>query len=181
MDFRYINLSLNPSVTSSRQCAGRKSPSENQRSKRIRVSRPTYRRSSASPATSLSSPALAAALGMPRDQAAKVLQSLNNARLVQSIRSRRGGYVLMKQLDEISVIEVLDALNPREDSERLRPKTCMCDPTRMCRAHRSLRRLNGRVRQALAGESVARLVRSDLGASSREPRAELLCVTLRRK
>lgn len=130
--------------------------------------------------TSLSSPAVAAALGIPRDQASKVLQGLHNAGLVASIRGRRGGYVLMKQLEEISVVDVLDALNPPEDDERLRPKTCKRDSTRTCSAHRGLRRLNNRVRQALAGETLAELagtVCHDLDIPSREPRADLVCVT----
>lgn len=130
--------------------------------------------------TLFSSPAVAAALGIPRDQAAKVLQSLNNARLVRSMRGRHGGYVLTKQLDEISVLDVLDALNPPEDDWRLRPKTCNRDPNRVCSAHRGLRRLNDRARQALVGETLAGLagaVCTDIGISSRSPRAELACVT----
>lgn len=92
----------------------------------------------------------------------------------------RGGYVRMKQLDEISIVEVMNALNPSQDDERLRPKTCQRDPARTFSAHRGLRRLTDRVRQSLAGETSARLpetVCSDLGTSSRETRAELVCVT----
>lgn len=130
--------------------------------------------------TSLSAPRVALALNIPRDQASKVLQSLNNAGLVQSIRGRRGGYTLMKSLDEISVIEVLDALNPPENDERLRPKTCKRDPTRMCSAHKGLRRLNDRVRKALIGERLAGLagtVCSDMEQSKSEQRVALGCVT----
>lgn len=38
-----------------------------------------------------SSLAMAAALGIPKDQASKVVQSLNHAGFVESIRGRRGG------------------------------------------------------------------------------------------
>ncbi len=107
--------------------------------------------------TSLSSPAVAAALGIPRDQASKVLQGLNNAGLVKSIRGRRGGYVLTKALEEIPVADVLEALNPPEDDEHLRPKSCTHDATRMCGAHRGLLRLNDCVRRALANETLAGL------------------------
>ena len=128
----------------------------------------------------LSSPAVAEALGIPRDQAAKVLQCLNNTGLVQSVRGRNGGYVLLKRLNAILVVDVLDALNPPEDDERLRPKTCKRDSTRMCSAHHGLQGINQRVRQALGGETLAALdgtVCSDLGILGGEPRAELVCAT----
>lgn len=130
--------------------------------------------------TPLSSHAVATALGIPRDQAAKVMQSLNTAGIVQSIRGRCGGYAMLRKLDEISVIDMLDALNPPEDDERLRPKTCKRDSSRICDAHRGMRALNERVRQALAGETLAGLagtVCSELGTSSREGRTEIACVT----
>lgn len=128
----------------------------------------------------LSSHAVAAALGIPREQAAKVLQSLNHAQLVQSTRGRRGGYVLMKPLDEISIVDVLDALNPPEDDERLRPKTCNRKSGRLCSAHRGLLELNERARQALVGETLASLAGTIchvLDTPMCEPRAELVCVT----
>jgi Rrf2 family protein len=104
--------------------------------------------------TLVSAPAVAAAFGIPRAHASKVLQSLNNAGLVRSIRGRRGGYMPIKQLNEISVVEVLDALNPPDDDERLRPKTCKRDSGQMCGAHRGLQRLNSRARDALADETL---------------------------
>lgn len=69
-----------------------------------------------------SSSGLAAVLGIPRERAARVLQSLNSARLACSIRGRRGGYMLRKQLDEIAGVDVPGLLNPLEDDEHLRPK-----------------------------------------------------------
>lgn len=131
----------------------------------------------------LSSPAVAAALGIPRYQAAKVLQSLSHAGLVHSSRGRRGGYRLVKQLNDISVIEVLDALNPPEGDERLRPKTCKRDMGHLCSAHRGLKRLHESLRQALVGETLAGLtetVWSDLNTSGRESPAELVCINSRR-
>ncbi len=81
--------------------------------------------------TLLSSPAVAKALGIPQDQAATVLQSLNHTGLVQSSRGHRGEYQLTKQLDEISVVDVLDVIKPPENDACLRPTTCHRDPTRM--------------------------------------------------
>lgn len=44
----------------------------------------------------LSSPTVASALGIPQDQAAAIIQSLNNVGLVHSIRARYGRYILVK-------------------------------------------------------------------------------------
>ncbi len=104
--------------------------------------------------STVSSAMVAEALGIPREQTAKVLQRLNHAGLVRSVRGRRGGYVIERKLSDISLIEVLDALNPRDDQERLGPRSCKRESIRFCNAHRGLQRLNERVRKALAGESL---------------------------
>ncbi len=130
--------------------------------------------------TPLSAPVVAASLGIPRDQASKVLQSLNNAGLVDSIRGRFGGYVVTKSLNEIPVVEVLDALNPPEEDEHLRPRTCNRNPKRMCNAHRGLQRLNERVRDALLGETLAELdgtVCHNVDASDSASNSKLVYVT----
>lgn len=130
--------------------------------------------------TSPSSPMVAASVGIPREQASKVLQRLSRAGLVRSIRGRRGGYVLVKKLEDISVVDVLDALNPPENDERLRPKTCKRDSTTMCQAHHGFQQLNDRIRRVLGNETLAGLVGSvcsDLNSFRQEPRGELFCAT----
>ena len=118
----------------------------------------------AAPGTSPSAPMVAATVGIPREQASKVLQRLTGAGLVQSIRGRRGGYVLVKKMDNISVVDVLDALNPPESGECLRPKTCKRDPTNMCQAHLGLQHVNNRVRRVLDSETLPDLRRKRLSA-----------------
>jgi len=128
----------------------------------------------------LPSSVVATALGIPREQAAKVLQGLNNAGLVESIRGRRGGYMLTRKLNAVSVTDVLDALNPPEDDARMRPESCKRDPTELCSAHRGLQRLNDRVRKALAGEMLTGLtgtVCTDVDLSSGNRRAELVSLS----
>ncbi len=107
-----------------------------------------------------SSAVIADALGVRQDVALKLLQRLSGAGLITSVCGRRGGYMLPRSLEDISLIEVLDALNPKEDEDRLRPRSCTGEPSQMCGAHRGLLRLNARVRSALGKETLAILVGS---------------------
>lgn len=101
-----------------------------------------------------SSATVAAALGIGRAHAAKVLKRLAAARVVSSVRGRRGGYALIRKMNEILVVEVLDALNPLRNQNHLRAEACTGDRTGMCNAHRGLLRLEDRMRSALADETL---------------------------
>jgi Rrf2 family protein len=107
-----------------------------------------------------SSEKVAAALGITQTHAAKVLKGLATAGVVSSVRGRNGGYALTKKMEEISVVEVLDALNPSEDESRLRAESCRRDKARLCTAHRGLLRLEDRMRSALARETLEGLAGS---------------------
>lgn len=90
------------------------------------------------------------------------------------------GYALIKPLEETLVSDVLDALNPPENDERLRPKSCKREPTRVCSAHLGMQRLNERVRQTPAARTLAGLVGtmcSDLEQPDSESGVALACVT----
>lgn len=106
----------------------------------------------------LSAADVAAAVGIPKDYTSKVLQRLADAGLVVSVIGRHGGYALAKELRDISLVEVLDGLNPPEEENRLRPRSCTGEPSKMCEAHRGLLWLNARVRRALSNETLAALV-----------------------
>lgn len=114
---------------------------------------------------------VAGALGIPQDQASKVLQSLNNAGLVDSTRGRSGGYVIARELKQIYLTEVLDALNPPDNEEHLRPQSCShCqNPKKMCDAHMGLQNLNDKIRKVLSQET--------LGSFSGSVCTDLVCVT----
>lgn len=103
---------------------------------------------------------VASALGISEAHAAKVLKRLAAAGVVSSVRGRLGGYAVTRKMDEISVVDVLDALNPSEDESRLRAKSCRRDEARLCSAHRGLLRLEDRMRSALARETLGELAGS---------------------
>lgn len=57
------------------------------------------------------SPAIAAATGVPEPTVAKVLKALSAAGMVLSQRGARGGYRLMRPLEAISVADVIAAID----------------------------------------------------------------------
>lgn len=107
-----------------------------------------------------SSAKVAAALGISKEHAAKVLKRLATAGVISSVRGRTGGYALTKKMKEISVVDVLDALNPSEEESRLRAQSCRQDEARLCSAHRGLLRLEDRMRKAMARETLEELAGS---------------------
>ncbi len=109
--------------------------------------------------TAASAAEVATAVCIPKDYASKVLRRLVDAGLVDSVIGRGGGYALAKELGDISLLAVLDALNPPQNEDRLRPRSCQGEPSRMCAAHRELLRLNARVRRAMSNETLAALGR----------------------
>ncbi len=106
----------------------------------------------------VSSGAVGDAIGVSDSHAPKLLQAFASAGLVRSVRGRRGGYCLARELHEISLADVLDALNPIEDANLLRPRSCPGRTSKVCRAHRGLLQLHARVRQTLSGETLAMLI-----------------------
>jgi Rrf2 family transcriptional regulator, nitric oxide-sensitive transcriptional repressor len=55
---------------------------------------------------------IAEAAGIPAGYLAKVMQSLGRANLVRSQRGLKGGFVLMRDAKEISLLDVVNAVDP---------------------------------------------------------------------
>lgn len=117
---------------------------------------------------------VAAAVGVPREHAAKILQTLTAADLVTSKRGRCGGYRLDLEMRDISVMDVFDALAAQDDQKHLRPSSCAAGASDdLCDAHAGLLWLRRRVRDALAEETLERLAGTlctDTGPAETNPR-----------
>lgn len=100
---------------------------------------------------------IADAMSVPPEQAAKVLQVLQGIGLVTATRGRTGGYRLARSLDEITVLEVIDALAVGDEEERLQPRSCPT-ATQTCSAHGGMLELSNRVRSILAQETLSNLL-----------------------
>jgi Rrf2 family protein len=80
---------------------------------------------------------IAGATKVPAAYLSKVLQSLVKAGLIQSQRGLGGGFVLVKSADDITILEVLDAVDP---IQRIRtcPLGIEAHGTTLCALHKRL-------------------------------------------
>ncbi|RME76708.1 MAG: Rrf2 family transcriptional regulator [Planctomycetota bacterium] len=70
---------------------------------------------------------------IPQDILGKVLQSLSGAKILGSIRGSRGGYYLLKPLEEISVHEVVSAVDrPINLVDCADEEGCQCAQASFC-------------------------------------------------
>jgi Rrf2 family protein len=111
--------------------------------------------------------ALAAHIHVPAGYLAKVMHSLVRARLLVSQRGRNGGFRLRGKAAGISVLDIVDAVDP---IRRIRscPLGLATHGLRLCPLHRRLDEAIAMVRKAFGGATVAEL----LAESSSSP---LLC------
>lgn len=93
---------------------------------------------------------------VPADYLAKVLRGLGRAKLVRSRRGLNGGFTLAEDATAISVLNVINAVDPIE-----RIATCplgIQGHTSLCPLHRRLDDAIALVEQAFAKSTVAELV-----------------------
>ena len=127
------------------------------------------------PANSVTSAgAIATAMGVPSEHASKILQALASAGLLSSVRGRTGGYTLAKSLPDVSMLEVLDALEPPAQKHGLQARLCPVAPREMCQAHDGLVNLLDRLRDDLKEQTLASVLglacrREDSGAVEQAP------------
>jgi Rrf2 family protein len=110
-------------------------------------------------------PEIAAAEGLSLQYAAKLLRQLRLAGLVHSVRGASGGYELSRAPEDISVWSALEALG----GEFFAGDFCDCHPgarrrcvrTGDCSLRALWRRVQGALRDALGGVSLADLSRDE--------------------
>lgn len=94
--------------------------------------------------------------GVPRPTVGKILKALHRAGLLESRRGTRGGYVLARPAAEMSVAEVISAIEgplSLTDCSIERPSTC--ELMSACPVRANWRRINEAVRVALESVSIA--------------------------
>lgn len=103
-------------------------------------------------------PDLAVEARLPSPMVSKILKQLARAGLLASHRGIRGGYTLARPAVEITIAEVITALEGpiamTECSEAL-PGICGSEP--FCPVSRNWRRISSAVRDALAGITLAEM------------------------
>lgn len=100
---------------------------------------------------------LAESVEIPANYLSKVLLTLRNAGLVETIRGSGGGYLLGKPAEEIYLIDVVELF---EEVSRTKPscflgRTRTCSESTPCTAHTAWRSLQGAYLQFLVSTSLA--------------------------
>jgi Rrf2 family protein len=80
---------------------------------------------------------IAARTRVPAGYLSKVLQALRKAKLVEAQRGLHGGFVLARPLDEVTVLDVINAVDPLKRIERC-PLRRTAHRERLCLLHRRL-------------------------------------------
>lgn len=113
---------------------------------------------------------VAAATRVPVGYLSKVLQALGKAGLVDAQRGLRGGYVLARRPGELTVLDVINSVDPLE---RIRscPLGADCRDGALCALHRRLDDGVAMLEAMFQGTTIAQLL--DERSASRNPLCEL--------
>lgn len=113
---------------------------------------------------------------VPAGYLSKVLQSLGRAGLVDAQRGLRGGYVLTRPLDELTVLDVINAVDPLKRIESC-PLGLAAHGTQLCPLHRRLDEGIAMVESLFGGTTVSELL---AGANPSQPLCDAVSPVLPR-
>jgi Rrf2 family protein len=112
----------------------------------------------------LGTPGVAATARVPAGYLAKVLRMLARADLVVSAPGRGGGFRLTREPQDITVLDVVDAVDPIRRIETC-PLGLESHGTTLCPLHRRLDETAAQVRQAYGSATIADLLAERGGVS----------------
>lgn len=100
---------------------------------------------------------IAAATRVPRAYLSKVLQSLTRGGIVHSQRGLRGGMALAKPAEQLTILEVVNAVEP---VQRIRtcPLGLSAHGVNLCPLHRRMDNALAMIEEALGGATVAEIL-----------------------
>ena len=76
---------------------------------------------------------------VPSDYLSKIMRTLGRSRIVTSRPGRRGGYGLARDADRVTLLEIVDAVDPIEIVDKC-PLGDPCHAVELCPLHRALKR-----------------------------------------
>lgn len=101
---------------------------------------------------------VASAMGIPQEQARKVMMALAGAGWITSARGRSGGYFLSGSLHHITMLDLLDVLQPRAGLSALQSRHCPFTPQSSCSVQNGIIALREQVRALFARKSVRSMI-----------------------
>ncbi len=118
----------------------------------------------AAPERVFAAPELAAEAHLPAPMVSKILKQLARAGLLTSHRGIHGGYALSRAAPEITVAEIITALEgPIAMTECSDTEPGVCSSEAFCPVSRNWRRISLAIRDALAGITLAEMSASAQG------------------
>lgn len=116
------------------------------------------------------SPGIAGATGVPEPTVAKVLKALTAANLVASQRGARGGYRLLQPLEQITIADVITAIDgPIALTACVEGATGACDVQNMCAVKGRWDLVNDAIREALGAITLADMRQASVPPAFRLP------------
>ncbi|MEZ4815089.1 MAG: Rrf2 family transcriptional regulator [Bdellovibrionota bacterium] len=94
---------------------------------------------------------------VPPDYLSKVLQQLTKAKLIMSLRGAKGGFRLFKKPEELTILEVVQAVDPLPRIRKC-PLGLRSHGTNLCALHRRLDNAMELVEKAFANSTLSELV-----------------------
>ena len=142
------------------------------------------------PGATLPTKVLAECYGLSETYLSKHLQALTNARIIESLPGPRGGYRLQRPPQEITVLEVVEAIDGREPLFRC-TEICQQGPLAHepkayripCAIHVTMARAEKAWREALRTQTIADIIalyQQDVGAKQRQESEQWIAGRMRR-
>jgi len=103
---------------------------------------------------------IAETMKVPQSYLSKVLQALVRGGLVYSTRGLRGGFVLVKTADNITLLQILNSVNPLQRIESC-PLDLDAHSSDLCPLHRRLDQAMAMVENAFSGTTLAEILSED--------------------
>ncbi len=94
---------------------------------------------------------------VPQSYLSKVLQALVRGGLVYSTRGLKGGFVLVRTADKITLLEILNSVNPLQRIESC-PLDLDTHSSDLCPLHRRLDQAMAMVEEAFSGTTLAEIL-----------------------
>lgn len=123
--------------------------------------------------TPMTTKRIAEVMRVPPSYLSKVLQALVKSGLVFSTRGLKGGFILARKPEEISLLEIQNSVNPIQ-----RIRTCPLDlsghKSELCPLHKRLDRAMGMVESAFSTTTLAEILSEDNPCPTLQQQLEVL-------
>ncbi len=94
---------------------------------------------------------------IPREFSAKVLKELCRAGFIRSQLGPKGGYRLTRSPEDLTVLEIMEALDGPVAINECLSEPSLCGRTPGCRMHRLFREVNDKMREILGRTKIAQI------------------------